>query len=119
MIPVYIAHEYGGIDANRPKAAEFAAVAALCGYLPMCSWIVLTGVLPETEDNRELGLQLDCAQIDLSRQLWLCGPRLSSGMIRERNHASLRKYSQSPIRERDFIGKSPAEVTELLVREIL
>lgn len=117
MIPVYIAHQYGGIDANRDKAAQFVRLAALYGYLPMCSWIVLTGVMSETPENRKLGLEIDCAQIDLCWQIWLCGPRLSDGMAIEKNHARIRRYSQPVIRERDFIGMNLLQAEQKLQRE--
>jgi hypothetical protein len=73
-----------GIDENRRRAALWAAWAlTVCGVSPVCSWIVLTGVLPETSENRRLGLEADKAQVALCDELWYVGGRISSGMREE------------------------------------
>lgn len=73
-----------GIEANRHRAALWAAWA-LTEYdvSPVCSWIVLTGILPETPANRKLGLAADKAQVALCDECWLVGGRVSSGMAEE------------------------------------
>ena len=91
MIVVYIAHPLSastreGIEANRRLASEWAAWACLQGVSPVCSWIVLTGVLEETPENRARGLACDCAQVERCDVVIHVGPVLSSGMRRETDH---------------------------------
>ena len=89
MKTVYICHPLTastleGIEANRKRAAVWAAWALTVeGVSPVCSWITLTGVLPETPENRRLGLEADKAQVALCSEIWLCGGRISNGMREE------------------------------------
>jgi hypothetical protein len=90
---VYIAHALSaptreGIEENRRRASLWAAWAAVSeGVSPSCSWIVLTGVLEETPENRERGLACDLAQVARCDEVWLVGGRVSSGMRHEADHA--------------------------------
>jgi hypothetical protein len=78
-----------GIEENRARASRWAAWAAVVrGVSPSCSWVVLTGVLEETPENRERGLACDLAQIERVDQVWLVGGRVSSGMALEAAHAA-------------------------------
>ena len=89
MKVIYIAHPLSaptleGIEANRRRAAKWAAWAATTqGVSPVCSWITLTGELPETPENRRLGLEIDKAQVALCAEIWLVGGRVSKGMAIE------------------------------------
>lgn len=88
MIQVYLAHQLSaptreGIDNNRRKAAEWAAWLWRQGFSVECSWIVCTGILEETLENRRLGLKSDCEQVRRCDVMVLCGPRISSGMLEE------------------------------------
>lgn len=89
MRVIYLAHALTaptreGIEANRTRAAQWAAWAATTQNVsPVCSWIVLTGVLPETPENRKLGLEIDKAQVKVCEELWFVGGRVTSGMAIE------------------------------------
>lgn len=89
MKVVYIAHPFTaptreGMEANRKRAAVWAAWALTTqGVSPVCSWIVLTGVIPETTESRRLGLEADKAQVALCSEIWLVGGRISNGMREE------------------------------------
>jgi hypothetical protein len=94
MISVYLAHPLSaptreGIDQNRANAAKWAAWLWKQGFAVECSWIVATGELEETPENRELGLRSDCEQVRRCDVMVLCGPRVSSGMLREAGAAKV------------------------------
>ncbi len=91
-----------GIAENRRVGALWAAWAALSGFSPVCSWIVLTGVL--SEEYRELGLKCDCAQVERCDSVWLCGGRISGGMRVEALHAYRREI---PIFDLTVMGRLP------------
>lgn len=86
---VYIGHACGTgdeRDVNRALAAKWVKWAALTqGVSPVATWIVMTGELDEK--HRDLGLECDFAAIARCDELWLCGERLSPGMIAERDYA--------------------------------
>lgn len=91
MIVAYLAHQLfaptrKGIEKNRSKAAQWAAWLCLQGVSPVCSWIVLTGVLEETPKNRAIGLACDCAQVERCDVTIHVGPSISSGMQMEADH---------------------------------
>lgn len=93
MKVIYLAHPLTaptreGIEENRKRASAWAAWALNeHGVSPVCSWIVLTGVLEETPENRAKGLAADKAQVRLCEEIWLVGGRVSSGMREEIEHA--------------------------------
>ncbi len=93
MKVVYIAHPFTaptreGMEANRSRAAAWVAWALTeQGVSPICSWIVLTGVIPETPKSRQLGLEADKAQVALCSEIWLVGGRISNGMREEMSAA--------------------------------
>jgi hypothetical protein len=85
---VYVAHPLGdGPDRadNCVRAAKWVAWVADQGHAPVCTWIVLAGVWPET--RRDEGLAVDCALIERSDEVWAVGPRVSPGMHVELTHA--------------------------------
>lgn len=90
---VYVAHPLSaptreGIEANRKNAARWVAFLARNFHIaPECSWVVLTGELEETPENRERGLEIDLALVDRCDELWMVGGRVSSGMLLESQHA--------------------------------
>lgn len=93
---VYIAHPLGaGPDRqlNLERAARWVAWAALQGYAPSASWIVLASQWSETPENRAMGLECDIASICSCELGWLCGPRVSPGMLMEATEAY--KFAQS------------------------
>lgn len=89
MKVVYIACAFSAptleeMNANRARAAKWVAWAAVTQNVsPVCSWIVLTGELPETPEMRKLGLEIDKAQVKRCDELWHVGGRVSSGMAIE------------------------------------
>lgn len=94
MIAVYLAHQLTattreGIEQNRRNAAKWAAWLWKQGFAVECSWIVATGQLEETAENRELGLKSDCEQVRRCDVMVLCGPRISGGMLREAQAAKV------------------------------
>jgi hypothetical protein len=94
MKVVYIAAPFTaptkeGREANRARAARWVAWAARQGVSPVATWIVLTGELEETQENRELGLAVDCAAVECCDEMWLVGGRVTSGMEREGRHAKV------------------------------
>lgn len=93
MIVAYLAHPLSaptreGIEQNRRNAAKWAAWLWRQGYSVECSWIVCTGELEETPENRKFGLESDCEQVRRADIMVLCGPKISGGMLLEANAAS-------------------------------
>jgi hypothetical protein len=87
---VYVAHPLGSgpdREANRANAAKWCAWVAMQGFAPVADWIVLSGVLDESADNRTLGLRIDLALIARCDEVWLVGGRVSPGMRIEADEA--------------------------------
>lgn len=88
---VYIAHPLGaGLDreANRVNAARWCAWAACTrGVAPVADWIILSGELDESPENRTLGLACDVALVARCDEVWLVGGRVSPGMQAEADAA--------------------------------
>jgi hypothetical protein len=77
------------MDENRARAARWVAWAALQGVAPVATWIVLSGELSETQENRELGLAIDCATVERCDEIWLVAGKITDGMRRESAHAKV------------------------------
>lgn len=75
------------VQQNRARAMRWCAWAVAQGVAPVADWIILTGVLEETPENRELGLRIDCTLIERCDELWQVGGRISAGMAIEAAHA--------------------------------
>lgn len=88
---VYIAHPLGsgpGREANRQRASRWVAWAALLENVSPCAtWVILSGVWPESPACRDKGLEGDLKEIDKCDEVWLCGDGVSPGMQIERDHA--------------------------------
>ena len=110
MKVVYVAHPLGhGEDreANRAEAAKWVAhLALVADVAPVADWIILSGEWPES--MREHGLAIDKALIERCDGIALCGPRVSSGMQIELEHAMSRG-----LRVFRLEGKGTAELDEL------
>jgi hypothetical protein len=82
LISVYVAHPLGaGPDRenNRRRAAVWVAWLAERYFVaPVCSWITLAEVWPETQ--RDLGLEVDRALVEFCGRVVLVGDRVSPGM---------------------------------------
>jgi hypothetical protein len=84
---VYLAHPLSGDwEANIADAKAWMKAAFEAGFWPMAPYLMTEGVLHEPED-REIGLAFDKALLGYCDQLWLCGPRVSSGMAEEKKDA--------------------------------
>ena len=88
----YIAHRFNAPEANDRIANRIAA-ARWVGWLsmhlkivPHCSWLTL--VTQWGEEHRDLGLQIDFAQIERCDIFVAVGPVMSSGMRLEAQHAT-------------------------------
>jgi hypothetical protein len=98
------------MDVNRARAARWVAWAARLGVAPVATWIVLSGELSETQENREMGLAIDCATVERCDEVWHVAGRVSSGMQREGGHAlehgvcvvDLTHLGEEPPEEGDF-----------------
>jgi hypothetical protein len=78
-----------GIEQNRKNAARWAAwLVVQFDVAVECTWIVLTGELEETPDNRKRGLECDLELVERCDELWMVGGRVSSGMKLESDHAA-------------------------------
>lgn len=94
MIAAYLSHPLSaptreGIEENRRRAAKWAAWLFKQGYAVECSWIVMTGELEETPENRARGLECDKEQVRRCDLMVLGGSRVSSGMLEESSVAKI------------------------------
>jgi hypothetical protein len=80
---VYIAHPYGGNPENLTRAKAFVRFAYEQGYAPAATWIIGCELFAEGAVERERGLQADEESVKRADELWLCGDRISEGMMRE------------------------------------
>ena len=83
---VYIAHKYTDDPENNLKLALrwVRWAAAKPHIVPVAPWIVYIQALNNDDlRERELGMQLNFRVLSVCRELWLCGPEMSEGMIRE------------------------------------
>jgi hypothetical protein len=96
------------MDENRARAARWCAWAARKGVAPVATWIVLSGELSETQENRELGLTVDCATVERCDEIWMVGGRVSSGMTRESLHAAEHSVI---VRNLTYLGEEPPDKT--------
>lgn len=94
LIRVYIAHAMRGdgtpegMAENRRVAALWVAWAFNLGYAPVCSWVTITGNIEDSEHNRHRGLACDKREIETCDMVFLCGDKISRGMLVELEHAS-------------------------------
>lgn len=93
---VYVAHPLNaptreGIEANLREGALWCAwLAEHFEIAPVAPWIHMAQVLDETPENRAMGLECDLATIAVCHELWMVGPRISSGMLLEAQEAFAR-----------------------------
>jgi len=82
MIVAYIAHQYGGDRSDLTSAKRYVSlIASLGGIAPIAPWITLCEMWDES--RREEGLAIDIAVARRCDVVLLCGPSISSGMLRE------------------------------------
>lgn len=87
---IYLAHPLSGdFEANRASAKRWGAwLATTFKVGVVMDWVWMSECLPETAENRTLGLECDKALIGRCDGIFLCGPRLSDGMNIEWEHAT-------------------------------
>lgn len=77
----------------------------LCELHPDCSfllqWVINCTVFDETTENRAIGIARNLAVIEVCDELWLIGPRVSSGMNAEASYAVDRN-----VRVRDYTERA-------------
>lgn len=92
------------VESNLARAREYYRVLSLAhpDHVFLAPWILNCEVFDETPENIAKGMERNYAVIDLvaaagdlvlnadGGQLWLCGPRISSNMEKERDYASKR-----------------------------
>ena len=80
LTPAYIAHCLAGdVRGNLRRATAWVGWLSERYYIePVCPWIVLASVWPET--MRDLGLEIDRAAVKRCGLVIACGPRISPGM---------------------------------------
>lgn len=92
MIHAYCAHplgpEPGRLD-NAALAKTWFLWMAEQRVVPVASWIIIASVWPEA--RKEEGFAIDFEQISRCDELWLCGPRVSPGMLEEAKFAKKKK----------------------------
>lgn len=91
MKKVYIAHALSGAwDEGILAAKQYALRAAVLGYMPIAPYILMDGVLDDTDiQDRDLGMLLDIKQLLDCDEIWLCGSKVSGGMQKESEEAAL------------------------------
>lgn len=92
MKHVYLAHPVG---APTPAGIADNLTAARRWYRYFCdrfndhafmmNWMINVAVYDE--EHRAMGMMRNLAQVELCSELWLCGPRISNGMLTEAIHA--------------------------------
>jgi hypothetical protein len=88
---VYIAHQYTGDESNNYQLALrwVRWAAAKPQIVPVAPWLVYIQALNNDDPReKELGMQLNFRVLERCQELWLCGPHMSEGMIREEAMAS-------------------------------
>lgn len=93
-----------GMDANRARGARWVAWAAGQGFAPVATWIPMSAVLAETEQNRALGLRVDVELVSRCDAVWLVGGRVSAGMKHEADHA---RGLGIPVIDLTYLGPEP------------
>lgn len=107
-----------GIEQNRKNAARWAAfLVEHFNVAVECTWIVLTGELEETEENRKRGLECDLALVERCDELWMVGGRVSSGMRLESDHARKRGLRVVDLTALGVVPPFDAEIVRLALAE--
>ena len=88
---VYVASPFAGdIDQNTENARQYCRFAVSKGYLPLAPHLHFPQFLDENDPKeRKLGLQFALILLDKCDELWVFGNRISEGMSREIDHATV------------------------------
>lgn len=85
----YMAHPIAGdkkytFEQNMEHVAHMIRLFYSCGFRVVAPYHTLLLALKEgTPEDRELGLEVDCAVVARMKNLVLCGHKMSNGMARE------------------------------------
>jgi hypothetical protein len=102
-----IAHERGSEAARRAnleEAERWVEWAARQGVVPIAPWVTLARFWPES--MREQCIALNNEALRRCDEFWACGPRLSDGMLRQKQVADLHGLGY-----RRFVTRDPEELT--------
>lgn len=83
---VYIAHRYGGNAVNLVSAREWLywALVSYPAITPIAPWLTTVDLLDDSNpEHRARGMDVNEVIISRCDQVWLTGPEVSPGMIRE------------------------------------
>ena len=98
---IYMAHPVAGdVENNLERARQWLkwAIENNEGVAVMANWIIECELWDDSDpEQREAGLKRCEALVERCDELWLVGPRISSGMARERKLAE-----EKGLRIRDF-----------------
>ena len=88
---VYIAHPVSGdVETNLAAAARWVRWAAVhMGVAPVAPYIEMCAAMDDSDpEERAIGMRADHAILAKCDEVWLCGDRISEGMIGERDLAN-------------------------------
>ena len=80
---VYICSPYSGdIQRNTELARRYSRLAVERGYIPLAPHLLLPQFISE-EAERELAIRIGLHLLEKCQELWICGKRISKGMLSE------------------------------------
>lgn len=99
-------------EGNLARARSYYRALSLHypDYSFLAPWILNCEVFDESPENLELGMRRNFDTIRLCRELWLCGPRVSSGMKDEAIFALVEEvevYYLRDLKIRDGLADGP------------
>ena len=113
MKVIYMAHPVSGdVAQNLEHAREwYAYFIRNYDVAIIADWIITCMVLDDDNpDDRARGLAADLAAIPRVDELWLCGPHISSGMLKE---AQMAHAEGIVVRNLTFSSKPPHEPVDI------
>lgn len=91
---IYICSPYAGDTVRNILAAQrYCKYAVSCGYIPFAPHLLFPQFLDDGEPKeRALGLSFGNVFMDIAKELWIFGDRLSAGMQAEYDRALRKGY---------------------------
>ena len=84
---VYVCSPYSGdVEKNTEMAKRYCRYAIGQGVIPLAPHLYLPAFISE-ETERELAVSIDLKFLEMCRELWAFGDRISSGMKKEIEYA--------------------------------
>ena len=85
---VYICSPYSGdIQRNTELARRYSRLAVDRGFIPLAPHLLLPHYISE-ETERELAISINIQILKRCQELWVCGKRVSEGMLHEITRAN-------------------------------